>query len=76
MRVRITPESEWTKNVLFSISALIEKRSLQLINNLLINSKNRLSNKAEVENRMFFVHEHNSDSGKNGYGKIWSNIGI
>jgi hypothetical protein len=43
MRVRMTPESELctcTKNVLFSSSALLEQRSLQLIDFLLTNSKN------------------------------------
>jgi hypothetical protein len=66
MLVRMTPESELcacTKNVLFSSSALIEQRSLHSINTLLINSKNRWSNKAELENRTLFAHAHNSDSG-------------
>ena len=66
MRVRMTPESHlcaYTKNVLFSSSVLLDQRSLQLINKALINCKNRWSNKAEQENRTFFVYAHNCDSG-------------
>ncbi len=36
---------------------------MQLINTLVINCKNRWSNKAELENRKFFVYAHNCDSG-------------
>jgi hypothetical protein len=66
MLVRMTPELRLfacTKNVIFSSSALLKQRSLQLINTLLINCKNRWSNKAELENITFFVHANNCDSG-------------
>jgi hypothetical protein len=56
MRVCMTPELQLcacTKN----------QRSLQLIDTLLINCKNRWSNKTELENRTFFVHAHICDSG-------------
>ena len=58
MRVRMTPESQLcacTKNVLFSNSALLDQQFLQFINKVLINYKDRWSNKAELENRNSFV---------------------
>jgi len=64
--MRISPDSELsagTKKVLFSSSALIDQRFLQFINKGLINHKDRWSNKAELENRTFFVPAHNSESG-------------
>jgi hypothetical protein len=66
MRMRMSPDSELcagTKNILFSSSALIDQRFLQFINKVLINYKDRWSNKAELENRTFFVPAHNSESG-------------
>ena len=66
MRVHMTPESQlcaYTRNVLFSSSVLLDQRSLQSINTLLINCKNRWSNKAELENRTFFVYAYNWDTG-------------
>ena len=66
MRMRMSPESELcagTKNVLFSSSALKDQRFMQFINKVLINYKDRWSNKAELENITFFVPAHNSDSG-------------
>ena len=65
MRMRMSPESTLcacTKNVLFSSWALLDQRFLQFINKALINCKDRWSNKAELENRTFFVHAHNVDS--------------
>jgi hypothetical protein len=53
----------YTKNVLFSSSALLEQRFLQFISKVLINCKDRWSYKTELENRTFFVYAHNCDSG-------------
>ncbi len=64
--MRMSPDSELcagTKNVLFSCFALKDQRFLQFINKVLINYKNRWSNKAELEDRTFFVTAHNSESG-------------
>ena len=64
MRVCKTPETQLcacTKNVLFSISALLDQRSLWLINSLLINCKNRWSYKAELKNRTFLSYKRKKD---------------
>jgi hypothetical protein len=56
MRVRKTPESQlcaYTKNTIFSSSALLDQRFLQLISKVLIYYKDRWSNKAELENIVF-----------------------
>ncbi len=66
MRVPKTPESQlcaYTKNVLFSGSTLLDQRFLQFISKVLINYKDRWSNKAELENITLFVNAHNCDSG-------------
>jgi hypothetical protein len=66
MRVRKTQESQlcaYTKNVLFSSSTLLDQPFLQFINKVLINYKDRWSNKSELENITFFVYAHNCDSG-------------
>ena len=64
--MRMTLESQLcacTKNFLFSGPALLDQWSLQFINNVLINCKKKWYNKAGTENRTFFIHAHNSDSG-------------
>jgi hypothetical protein len=66
MRVRTTPESQlcaFSKNVLFSISTLLDQRNLQFINKALINCKDLWSNKSGLENRTFFEHAHYCVSG-------------
>jgi hypothetical protein len=60
MRTRMTPGIAnmrvQKKNVLYSSSALLDQRSLQLINTFLINCKNRWSNKAELEGSKSLIH--------------------